>query len=191
MLTKHALIVGALAASALVLGGCAAEPGAGAPRPAPPAPSSAATGPAAAEPDVAEPTTPAPAAVTQDETCDWGSGRLASGSADAVPSAPGGDLTTALIGAWQHTHIDTGSGYEAVSPTTDIRYVFPSTARLLYCQDVENATSQAENTADITLDGTELVLPSPATGYAVTAWDADTMVWTNHRDGSTYLLKRR
>lgn len=77
------------------------------------------------------------------------------------------------------------------SSNIDIRFVFPSTNRLLYCQDVAGATSQAENAVDVTLDGTEIVLPSPATGYGVIAWDDNTMLWKNHRDGSHYVLKRR
>ncbi len=56
---------------------------------------------------------------------------------------------------------------------------------------MKGATSQAENAANFTLEGTEIVLPAPANGYAVVAWDADTMVWENHRDGSHYLLQRR
>ncbi|MEO7348392.1 MAG: hypothetical protein ABIW32_00790, partial [Terrimesophilobacter sp.] len=113
-----------------------------------------------------------------------------SGSAKA-PSGREGDLAIALIGSWQHTHTDSGSGFEALKTTTDIRFVFPSTKRLLYCQDVAGATSQAENSVNISLDGAEIVLPSPASGYGVVAWDANTMVWTNNRDGSLYLLQRR
>src|SRR5699024_3078101 len=111
--------------------------------------------------------------------------------AGSVPSGTDGSLDTVIIGAWQHTHFDTGGGYEPLGDGTDIRYIFPSTERILYCQDVAGATQQAENAADITLDGTEIVLPSPASGYNVVAWDADTMVWKNHRDGSLYLLQRR
>lgn len=181
MSRSQATIAAAFLTCVLALTGCAPEssPGVDGP-PNPSAPSSAPEGP----------TEPANEPVTQEETCDWNTARLDSGSADA-PAAAGSDLATVLIGSWQHTHIDSGAGYEAVKPTTDIRYVFPSTSRLLYCQDVKGATAQAENAVKIELAGTELVLPSPATGYSVTAWDADTMVWTNHRDGSLYLLKRR
>ena len=130
------------------------------------------------------------AAATQEETCGWGSGKVV-GDAAAAPSGTAGSLDTVIIGAWQHTHFDTGAGYEAVGDGTDVRYVFPSTDRILYCQDVEGATQQAENAANFTLEGTEIVLPSPASGYNVVAWDANTMVWENHRDGSLYLLQRR
>ena len=41
------------------------------------------------------------------------------------------------------------------------------------------------------LEGVEIILPSPASGYAVTAWTDDTMVWLNHYDGSLFLLQRR
>ena len=177
----QATIAGAFLTCALALTGCAAE----------------STPVVAEQPDSSSPSSPAASPsdtttepVTQEETCDWDSPRLESGSADAPVSATG-DLPTAIIGSWQHTHINSGSGYEAVKPTTDIRYVFPSTTTMLYCQDVTGATDHAERQVNVTLDGAELILPSPATGYAVTAWDADTMVWTNHRDGSLYLLKRR
>ena len=108
-----------------------------------------------------------------------------------MPSDPGSDPAAAIVGAWQHTHIDTGSGFEPLGPGTDIRFVFPSTTRLLYCQDVQGATNQAENAVDIEINGTSIVLPAPATGYEMIAWTAESMLWTNLRDGSTYLLRRR
>ncbi len=181
MSKKLTIAVGAALTLSMILAGCAPDTGT-----VTQSPSSAPAAPDGN--DAAEPTENEPA--TQEETCDWDSARLASDPADA-PSGTRGDLATVLIGAWQHTHIDEGAGFEALGHTTDIRYVFPSTTRLLYCQDVAGATSQAENAVDFTLDGTEIVLPSPASGYAVTAWDKDTMVWTNHRDGSLYLLQRR
>ena len=181
MSLKQATTVGAFLACALVLTGCAAE-----------SKTENAQGPnstAQASPP-AETTKPKDEPVVQEATCDWDTGRLESGSANA-PSSTAGELSTALIGAWQHTHIDSGAGFEPVKPTTDIRYVFPSTTTMVYCQDVTGATNKAGRTVTVSLDGVELILPSPATGYAVTAWDADTMVWENHRDGSLYLLKRR
>ena len=126
----------------------------------------------------------------QAESCDWDAPAVA-GDSSGIPSSPGDSLETAIIGAWQHTHFDKGNGFETVGAGTDIRYVFPSTTRILYCQDVDGATSQAQNAADITLDGTSIVMPSPHKGFEVTAWSADTMTWTNNLDGSTYLLKRR
>ena len=128
-------------------------------------------------------------AVVQEEDCGWASPKIA--PAATVPTGTDGPLDVVLVGAWQHTHFDTGAGYEPVGDGTDVRYIFPSTERILYCQDVKGATSQAENAANFTLEGTEIVLPAPANGYAVVAWDADTMVWENHRDGSHYLLQRR
>ena len=128
---------------------------------------------------------------SQTESCDWGEGRITSDMAGSLPTSASGDFATALIGAWQHTHIDSGSGFEALETATDIRYVFPSASRLLYCQDVTGATNQAENAADISLNGNDIVLPSPATGFTATAWNTDTMVWINNRDGAVYLLKRR
>lgn len=182
MSRKIALILGIAVAMSPTLAGCAPEVSLGAENESAP--------PAATSPtDVQESIQPVPR--TQEENCGWDSARIDSGSATGAPSSPGADLSTVLIGAWQHTHINSGSGYEAVKPTSDIRYVFPSTAKLLYCQDVQGATSQAENAVNMQLEGTEIVLPSPATGYGVTAWNNDTMVWKNNRDGSFYLLKRR
>ncbi len=176
------LLISAVLASVLLVTGCATESGtegaAGSTSPGSPATETE------TEPTEAE-------AVTQEESCDWDSSRLALGSGDSAPTSVGSELATALIGAWQHTHIDSGEGFEALSDGTDIRYVFPSSTRMLYCQDVDGATAQAERAVDIELDGTEIVLPAPATGYGATAWSADTMVWTNNRDGSIYLLKRR
>ncbi len=175
-------LAAALLVSALVLTGCAAEPAA---EPA----TGANTQPDNAATPGTEPSTPAePEAtpVTQEESCDWATPRMDSGSASA-PRGQNGDIATVLIGAWQHTHIDS----EALKPTTDIRYVFASTSRMLYCQDVAGATSQAENAADITLNGTEITLDGGASLYGIVAWDANTMVWTNHRDGTSYLLQRR
>lgn len=170
--------------SALVLAGCAAEPGPdGGTQPG----TSSSTSP---ETETEATTEPEAGPPTQEETCGWDASRLESGTATA-PRDQNGDVGTALIGAWQHTHIDEGSGYEAVKPTTDIRYVFPSTTRMLYCQDVKGATNQAENAVDMTLDGLEIVLQPSGVSYGVVAWDANTMVWKNHRDGSLYLLKRR
>ena len=176
---KITIPFGALLALSIVLTGCAPEVGTvidGGPTP------SATTDEVPESPDAGP--------VTQEETCDWDSARLDSGSADA-PNGMGEDLASTIIGSWQHTHIDEGSGYEALKNTTDIRYVFPSTTRMLYCQDVQGATHQAENAVDVKLDDTNIVLPSPATGYEVMAWTHDIMVWKNTRDGSFYLLKRR
>lgn len=173
-------MTGAFLVFILALAGCAAEDPSGViDQPASP---NGTTDPTVVEPEVAP--------VTQEATCDWDSARLESGLANP-PTSTGSNLATAIIGSWQHTHIDSGTGYQEVAETTDIRYVFPSATELLYCQDVPGGTFQAENAVDFELDGTEIILPSPATGYAVDAWDNDTMVWTNHRDGSLYLLKRR
>lgn len=144
---------------------------------------------AAPEPE-AEPEATVAEPAVQEETCGWDSPAV-SGDSGGAPNGQEGDLATVIVGAWQHTHFDSGSGFEPNGPGTDIRYVFPSATRILYCQDVAGATNQAQNAADITLDGTKIVLPGSAPGYTATAWNADTMVWTNNLDGSTYLLKRR
>lgn len=139
--------------------------------------------------DPAEPSSPAEP-ITQEETCDWESPAMTSGST-AAPQDQNGELATALIGAWQHTHINEGSAFEPVGAGTDIRYIFPSSSRLLYCQDVAGATHQAENATDLTIEGTTLILGASGVSYGVVAWDANAMVWKNHRDGSLYLLQRR
>lgn len=125
---------------------------------------------------------------TQAESCDWGTPAVSGGS--AAPAGQDGDLKTVVVGAWQHTHFDTGSGWEALD-SEDIRYVFPSATRMLYCQDVPGATHQAENAADIGWDGDRIAPPGSHPGFTVVAWSDDAMVWRNHTDDSTYLLKRR
>ncbi|MEO6942852.1 MAG: hypothetical protein ABI238_03320 [Terrimesophilobacter sp.] len=181
MSRRVAVLFATALAVTLVVTGCASEPGTGAiDQPSQPKPSAT----------PAEPAGPTKLPATQEESCDWDSPRLDSGSADA-PNGMGGDLATTLIGAWQHTHINEGAEFEPLKSTTDIRYVFPSTSRMLYCQDVKGATAQAENAVNIALDGVKIVLPSPSIGYDVMAWTNDTMVWKNNRDGSLYLLKRR
>jgi len=112
------------------------------------------------------------------------------GRREPIPAAEGSELARAILGSWQHTHTNTGSGFEPVGPTIDIRFVL-SADQFLYCQDVEGATDQAERSAPLKLEAAEIALPSPASGYAVTAWTDDTMVWLNHFDGSLYLLHRR
>jgi hypothetical protein len=124
-----------------------------------------------------------------DPTCDWDSPRLSSGDA-SEPTGESDDIAGAFLGSWQHTHINEGGGFKPVKPTTDIRYVLSSDT-FLYCQDVQGATKQAENSAPLILEGDEIVLPSPATGYKIVAWNENTMVWLNHRDDSLYLLQRR
>jgi hypothetical protein len=127
--------------------------------------------------------------VDVDPTCDWDSPRLSSGDA-GEPTGEGEDVALAVLGSWQHTHINEGGGFEPLKPTTDIRYVLSSDT-FLYCQDVQGATEEGENSAPLVLDGDEIVLPSPATGYKIVAWDENMMVWVNHRDDSLYLLQRR
>ena len=131
-----------------------------------------------------------PAAETPDaapaDSCDWETAALEVGPTPA--SGQDGDLMRHIVGAWQHTHIDSGGGFEPVG--IDIRYVFPDQSRLLYCQHVVGVTEQAENRADVAWDEHTIVLHGTP-GYTVTDWNADTMVWQNHFDGSIYLLHRR
>jgi hypothetical protein len=152
------------------------------------APATTTTAPPTQEPQA--PTTTVTAEPEEvDPTCDWDSPRLSSGDA-SEPTGEGTDLPVAVLGSWQHTHINEGEGFKPVKPTTDIRYVLSSDT-FLYCQDVRGATEQGENSAPLVLDGDEIVLPSPATGYKIVAWNENLMVWLNHRDGSLYLLQRR
>ena len=192
-------------AGALVLSGCSAAssddvagtpgetPAAEAPAPAPAdedAPVTSDDEAASDEPTGEEPAPeePAPAARTQAESCEWDlSG--ATGGSSAAPSGTAGDLESVIIGVWQHTHYDDGGGYEALDDK-DIRYVFPSTDRMLYCQHVPGITDYAENAGDISWDGDSIVLPTGSVGYTVTSWDENSMRWKNHLDGSTYLLQR-
>ncbi|WP_438254574.1 hypothetical protein [Microbacterium sp. A82] len=125
---------------------------------------------------------------TQEESCDWNSPRI-TGSVD-TPQEHGLELSEVLVGAWQHTHTDEGSGFEEVP--NDHRFVFPASDRLLYCQHVPGATEYAENAADVTLSDTTIELPGGKYGYTVTAWDEDTMLWDNPVGGGyVYLLQRR
>ena len=139
------------------------------------------------EPETPDTTQPPP---VEEATCNWDAPRLSSADADGAPTDEGDEVSVAILGSWQHTHTNTGAGFEPVGPTIDIRYVL-STDRFLYCQDVEGATDKRENSARMNLEGAEIVLPSPATGYAVVAWNENTMVWLNHYDDSLYLLQRR
>lgn len=193
-----------LFAGTLVLSGCsgdstdrAAEAPAQTPTTPAPAPEPVAEDPAVDtdtpsgdEPaeDEPAPEEPAAAARTQAESCEWDLPAVAGGSSTA-PSGQEGDLDTIIIGVWQHTHYNSGAGYEPLADK-DIRYVFPSLDRMLYCQHVPGITDYAENAGDISWDGTGIVLPTGSVGYTVTSWDENTMVWKNHLDGSTYLLQR-
>ena len=182
----------AVLASTLMLAGCAPTPIFDSPSAQNSQESTPSTAGGQASTPAESPTTAPPKTETptQEESCDWKSPRMDSGSAKA-PSGQSGDLAVALIGAWQHTHTDEGAGYVALKPTTDIRFVFPSSTRMLYCQDVKGATTQAENPVDLIINGMELELGSSGVSYGVVAWDANTMVWKNNRDGSNYLLQRR
>ena len=192
--TARLMFWGAPTAAALALSLTACAPASTAEPPAQPQPSGTASeepSPAAPNPVKDAPADPAPeAAQTGAPTdCEWDVPALVP-DLGRVPSGQEGVLTAVLPGAWQHVAIDTGAGYTD-DLTADIRYVFPSTTDLIYCQDRPGVTDQAENRAAFELSGTEIVLPAPATGYAVQAWNQDSMVWVNHRDGSLYLLQRR
>lgn len=190
-------------AGALVLSGCSTEPSDDAVDPPETEAAVPAETPASAvdpdaqpveadEPASEEPVSEEPAsepATSQEESCGWDSPGLAT-SLPSIPSGQEGDLESVIIGAWQHTHFDSGSGYEALADE-DIRYVFPSTDRMLYCQHIPGITEHAENAGDISWDGTDLVLPHGSVGYTATAWNSQVMVWHNHLDGSQYVLQRR
>lgn len=129
-----------------------------------------------------------PPAAAQEETCDWESPKL-SAPAD-IPDGQLGELSEVLVGAWQHTHTDDGSGFEEVA--NDHRYVFSSPDRMLYCQHVPGATEHEENAANVVLNDTAIELPGGKYAYTVMAWDQDTLVWDNPVGGGyVYLLQRR
>lgn len=182
--TQHEKAAWAVGVCALIvtLTGCAPESSGPMQTTAATAPDAASEPEPTSEPEASAEAKPQP----QEETCDWDS-PAAAGGTDA-PSGQEGDISTVLVGAWQHTHYDTGAGFEAVD--NDIRYIFPSAERILYCQHVPGVTEYAENAANFTLNGTSIDLPG-APGYEVSAWDDDTMLWINRADDSTYLLQRR
>lgn len=129
-----------------------------------------------------------PAESAPQETCDWEAPKLT--GAGEAPEGQNGDLSEVIVGSWQHTHTDEGSGFEEV--TNDHRYVFTSPDRMLYCQHVPGATDYAENGADIVLTETVIELPGGAYSYTITAWDEDRIVWDNPVGGGyVYLLQRR
>lgn len=138
-----------------------------------------------AAPEVIEDTAPR----QQSEDCEWDVPALAS-PAVSLPSEGDGDLGVRLVGAWQHTHFDSGSGFEPIDGK-DIRYVFPSTERMLYCQHVPGITEFAEQGTDISLEGQAIALPGSHPGFTVREWNDSSMVWVNNMDGSLYLLQRR
>lgn len=179
MITERLTLTALALIAALSLTGCAARPAA--PEGSHPDGHAAApTGEPTDAPDAPEP-------AVQAASCEWDLERRH--AEPVTPDGTGGDLATVLVGSWQHTHSDTGSGFEPVDH--DIRFVFPAPVQLIYCQHVPGITEHAERAAAITLDGTDLVLPDPAPGYRVLAWDQNSMLWLNKMDGSTYLLTRR
>lgn len=171
----------------LLLGGCAPEPVDSAAAPSPDTTAESPGETPAAEP-AAEPEHTGPR--EQAEDCGWSDPALDSAALPDIPTGQDGELADVIVGAWQHTHFDTGGGYETFDGK-DIRYIFPSTERILYCQHVPNITDHAENSAPITWDGTRIVLPGSAPGYIVSEWNDTTMVWINRLDDSRYLLQRR
>lgn len=149
-----------------------------------------------AETAVATPTeskaskTESPKARTQIDDCEWESPTLTAAVPSSLPEDRGeAGLHDAVIGSWQHTHFNAGSGWEAIE-NKDIRYVFPSSKRLRYCQDVPGITDKMDSVADFAWDG-DKIAPGASPGFTPFAWSDDVMLWTNHQDGSTYLLQRR
>ena len=185
---RWSVAAGALTLS-LAFAGCAAEPT------AEEVPSGSASAGASqtqdppAESEDSDDAPQAPEAVqVQEETCDWDAPKIT--PAANAPTGQAGELPEVLVGSWQHTHTDEGSGFEEV--VNDHRYVFPAPERMLYCQHVPGVTEFAENAADVTLNGTAIELPGGKYAYTVTAWDADTMLWDNPVGGGyIYLLQRR
>lgn len=180
-LTRLLSTVAVAAALSLAVSGCVGPPVTGPATPGGPAPTAPAgeTG----SPGASEPGAPR----VQADSCEWELPRV---NADAVtPSGQSGELVSVLIGSWQHTHFDTGSGWESTS--NDLRYVFPAEDRMIYCQHVPGITDHAENRAGISLEGALIQPPSPHPGFEVVAWSTDTMLWVNHFDDSRYLLVRR
>lgn len=165
----------------LTLTGCVGPPVTGGPSTGTTAPAESTSPPT----EIDEPAEPA-GPTEQAASCEWD---IPAVTADAtLPIGQTGDLATVLIGSWQHTHFDSGDGWEVLDK--DIRYVFPTPGQLIYCQHVPGITDHAENSTTHTLEGT-LIAPPSHKGFDATAWSADRMVWTNNYDGSSYLLVRR
>jgi hypothetical protein len=169
---------------ALSLTGCAPEAGTS------PSPLVTAEAPATDEqaPASDEEAAPATQPRVQAEECEWDA--AASMNDTKQPAGQEGELRDLIVGSWQHTHYDEGNGYTALDGE-DIRYVFPSADRLLYCQHIVGITDHAQNATDITWEGTRIVVPGGAPGFEVVAWNDETMVWVNRMDNSHYLLQRR
>ncbi|HRN29533.1 MAG TPA: hypothetical protein PK781_03375 [Terrimesophilobacter sp.] len=180
-LNNAALTLALGTALVLTLTGCISAPITGEPAVDPAAPTESAPAPVESD-EPAEPAEP----TEQAASCEWD---IPAVTADPRPPAgQEGDLPTVLIGSWQHTHFDSGDGWEVLD--NDIRYVFPAPGQLIYCQHVPGITDHAENATTHTLEGT-LIAPPSHPGWDATAWGADRMVWINNLDGSTYLLVRR
>lgn len=185
---RHVTAIALVAAGACVLAACASE---GAPQldeeVATPAGSAQEANEENPEPEE-ESSAEAGDELSQEETCEWDSPRI-SGAAEPT-EAQAGELAEVLVGAWQHTHTDEGSGFDEV--TNDHRFVFPAPDRMLYCQNVPGATENKENATDVVLNDTRIEWGGGEYGYTVLAWDADTMVWENPVGGGyLYLLQRR
>lgn len=127
---------------------------------------------------------------TQADDCEWQNAAVSPASAPSVPVGNGAELSSIIVGSWQHTHFDTGAGFEAIEGE-DIRFVFSSAETMRYCQHVPGVTDHAENATAISWDGTGIVLPNGSVLYEVLAWNDDTMVWKNNMVDSTFLLVRR
>lgn len=182
---RHVAAIAMAAAATCVLAGCAQGS-------TPQLDEGTSTTPSAAQEASSAPEEESPAEAgdenSQEETCDWDSPKI-SGAAEAT-DAQDGDLAEVLVGSWQHTHTDEGSGFEEV--TNDHRFVFPAPDRMLYCQHVPGATEHQENATDVVLNDTRIEWGGGDYGYTVMAWDADTMVWDNPVGGGyVYLLQRR
>lgn len=192
--SARALLCAAALALPLVLAGCSGE--SIVPTLAPPAGAGGASSggsdsgdPATADADADADASGTPA-VTQADSCEWDAPKLDAGVPSSIPSGAGADVQTAIVGSWQHTHFDSGAGFEALDGE-DIRFVFSSPEALRYCQHVPGITDHAENAAAVSWEGNRIVLPGAAPGYVVESWDTQTMVWLNLLDNSRYLLQRR
>lgn len=193
LISKRVLGLACAASLAFALASCAPEPGDTKPdTPEASQPPAATPEPAPeekpAETPEAKPEEEKPEARTQADSCEWEIPALASPSVVSVDGQEG-DISELIVGSWQHTHFIKGDVFDTVD--NDIRYVFPAADKLIYCQDVPGITDQAENRADISLDGLDIVLPGSAPGYTILAWTDSEMLWLNKLDNSKYLLQRR
>ena len=135
------------------------------------------------------PSSATPSAGQQSQSCEWDKPQITADPKADAPQGTSGDLKKIVVGSWQQTHFDFGDGFKPVKDK-DLRYVFPSSSRLLFCKDAVGTTNRVDNAADIVWDG-NLIAPPAGKGFEIVSWNNEAMIWVNKFDNARYLLKRR